>query len=528
MRVGYRVRRAVRWALLAAVGLWGAGSLEPLLAQEGPALHAAAHADIWQKHAYVDFRDCVGCHFSPAPLYSTEWVRLKESDIWLREDKHARAFAVLKQDRAEQMGRILQHALGWEDAEVATKQECLSCHANWQTGTPKPDERSLEFGVSCQSCHGPGKDYLDPHRNESWRELTSEQKLAHGMIDVRDPLQRTTQCLSCHLGNAEQGKVLTHAMYAAGHPPLPGIEVETFCQAMPPHWEARSQKSPRAQELLGHRPEMREATKSVLLGAVIPLRESHQLFAAQLAANAEHHQGADFAQFDCYACHHELQSPSWRQQRGYAGAPGRLQPRFWPNALLRSGVLEALGDPEAVALQAKAEANITRLQEVLNRRPLGDARLIGDPRQPGTLSSDLVLSLDALIQRLAGQSYNQEQSLAILRQLAAPQSDFVPDYDSARQIAWSLRAIYRGLEPKPANDRAIGEVLEQLNQELLLDLPQAAKWSFGEQQVRAGLKAADAPPTGIEESLPAALSAIGHYDPVRFNERLAQLSELLR
>jgi hypothetical protein len=497
------------------------------VAQENAA-EPAAHADIWHKHGYVDFRDCVGCHFSPAPLYSTEWVGLKESEIWLREDKHARAFAVLKQQRGQQMGQILQQSLGWPDADVTTKQECLSCHANWQTGTPKPDDRSIEFGVSCQSCHGPGKDYLDPHRTEAWRGLSSEEKLAKGMIDVRDPLQRTTQCLSCHLGNQEQGKVLTHEMYAAGHPPLPGIEIETFCQAMPPHWRPPSQKSPRAQELLNYEPQMRDATKGVLLGAVVPLRESYQLFAAQMTANAAQHLGADFAQFDCYACHHELQSPSWRQQRGYAGAPGRLQPRFWPNALLRSGVLEAIDDPEAVQLHAKAEANITRLQEVLNRRPLGDARLIGDPRQPGTLSSDLVLSLDALTQRLASKTYDQQQSLSILRHLAAPQEDYVPDYDSARQIAWSLRAIYRGLAPKPAGDAAIRELFDQLNRELSLDLPQAARWNFGEQDVRAGLKAADAPPTDIEESLPAALAAIGEYDPQRFQERLAQLLELLK
>ena len=31
-------------------------------------------------------------------------------------------------------------------------------------------------------------------------------------------------CLSCHLGNAREGRVVTHEMYAAGHPPLPGFE----------------------------------------------------------------------------------------------------------------------------------------------------------------------------------------------------------------------------------------------------------------------------------------------------------------
>ena len=45
---------------------------------------------------------------------------------------------------------------------------------------------------------------------------------------VRDPVRRTELCLSCHLGSTSENKMVTHAMYAAGHPPLPGFEMETL------------------------------------------------------------------------------------------------------------------------------------------------------------------------------------------------------------------------------------------------------------------------------------------------------------
>ena len=43
---------------------------------------------------------------------------------------------------------------------------------------------------------------------------------------------RAKLCSACHVGNVEDGKLVTHEMYAAGHPPLPGIEIVAFCDAL--------------------------------------------------------------------------------------------------------------------------------------------------------------------------------------------------------------------------------------------------------------------------------------------------------
>ncbi len=486
---------------------------------------AAAPAEARKIHEYIDFSECFGCHERPSSLASTEWISLRESGVWLREDKHARAFAVLQEERSRQMGRILKEPLGWDDDDASTKQVCLSCHSNWHRGQPKPDERSLEFGVSCQSCHGPGSNYLKPHREVEWRTLTSGEKEARGMIDLREPRRRGEQCLSCHIGNVAQGKVLTHEMYAAGHPPLSGIEVETFCQAMPPHWEPAERKSQRVRELLNVKPDLSAGTKAVVLGSVLPLRASLNLFAAELAAHPE--RGADFPQFDCYASHHELQTPSWRQQRGYSGAPGRLPPRAWPLALLRAGILEPLGDAELVQLSSQSQSQLAQFYGVLDKRPLGDARLMGDPDESGSLSQKLLTSLDELAARLAARDYTHQESLLILRRLAASLAEQIVDFDSARQIGWAMRTIYGSLPEMPSDDAAIRHVFDEMNNDLTLDLPTAPKWNFREEQAGPSLKASDAPPTGIEEALEANLAAVNGYDPARFQQQMKKLSKLL-
>ena len=59
------------------------------------------------------------------------------------------------------------------------------------------------------------------------------------MRNLRDPVVRGDVCSSCHIGSAAEGKVVTHAMYAAGHPPLPNFELATFSRNLPQHWRDR-------------------------------------------------------------------------------------------------------------------------------------------------------------------------------------------------------------------------------------------------------------------------------------------------
>src|SRR5206468_1043440 len=127
----------------------------------------------------------------------------------------------------------------------------------------------------------------------------------------RDPVRRSELCLSCHLGNADEGKVLTHEMYAAGHPPLPGFDTATFSLVEPPHWwqprKVDAFKDPKsgpqwiknfAADLSGL-----HHTKTILLGSVVALREAMELMAAQAQAADQGPAWPEYSHFECYSCH---------------------------------------------------------------------------------------------------------------------------------------------------------------------------------------------------------------------------------
>src|SRR5947209_10193839 len=99
---------------------------------------------------------------------------------------------------------------------------------------------------------------------DKWRGVASQAKEEqYRMADLWDPGKRSKTCASCHVGNSDEGKVVTHAMYAAGHPPLPGVEISTFSDAMPRHWQYLKEKQPAAQKLLDYNADELEKTKLV-------------------------------------------------------------------------------------------------------------------------------------------------------------------------------------------------------------------------------------------------------------------------
>ncbi len=182
---------------------------------------------------------CKDCHTVPTVERgaSLPFVMLTEYSIWKTQDKHAQAYAVLKGELGQQMGRLLK-------ADVLDpKTGCLNCHAMNSLAQGGAEQFNPTDGVSCGGCHGPSEKWLEAHKNPAWRKKTPQEKAELGMTDLRNPHTRADLCMSCHVGNATQGKVVTHPMFAAGHPPLPPIEVASFSKNEPQHW-ARSQGRP--------------------------------------------------------------------------------------------------------------------------------------------------------------------------------------------------------------------------------------------------------------------------------------------
>jgi len=129
--------------------------------------------------SYVGSRVCLECHGTTET--GSQYV------IWLRS-RHAHAYWRLAADWALYLGRLRPQ---YGDLETpADDGRCLLCHV-----TGRQDDNAIfestfraEEGVGCESCHGPGSNYIDP-------EIMSDRAafLANG-----GRVADQTTCRSCH------------------------------------------------------------------------------------------------------------------------------------------------------------------------------------------------------------------------------------------------------------------------------------------------------------------------------------------
>lgn len=279
---------------------------------------------------------CTRCHagatVADAKNYdkykSTEFVLLNESVTWEQKDIHAAAMKCLDDPLGQQMEKALKKYRP-EGYSVKTAAECLACHSS-DTAPRKPlaEKTAADFatapgGVTCTLCHGMHLNWQNEHWTEPeqagqpmpWRDKPPEYKFAAGMHDLRNPVVKAALCVSCHVGNASEGKVMTHEMYEAGHPPLPPFEFVSLIEGMPRHWGypydlkyfARV-KPADTWRLFHFHPADKEAylARRVAVGAIAAVRAEAELLAADAeAARAKDRGGIDMARLDCYVCHHE-------------------------------------------------------------------------------------------------------------------------------------------------------------------------------------------------------------------------------
>jgi hypothetical protein len=419
----------------------------------------------------------------------TEFVKLNELHVWYEQDKHAQAFKALSNPVGRQIGK----ALGLDSQ---TDRRCLSCHGTSHGGAAFAVQE-LRLGVTCEACHGAASRWFLPHMDPPWRGRAASEKEQLGMIDMRNLLRRNRQCLSCHVGNWSDGKIVTHEMYAAGHPPLPGVEVETFMGEMPQHWVPLGDKSEPVKKLLRYDPQERRRTKSVVLSGALVLRESLQLLGARAAATAEG-RWPDFALYDCAGCHHHLRPSGWRQRRGYREIAGRPQIPDWPRALVKLALSHSSSD--AAEYRKKTQdfnEKFRRLHEVMNARIFGDLEKLGDYRTRSGAIGELLLWLDQLIARIDAGRFDRGATLRLLRRLLVlreagePEFYAYPDHDSARQIVWAMIHLVRDLE-LPAEraaevDSIVGEIKNNVDVKISGENEAASKYNpelFAQQLAR--------------------------------------------
>jgi hypothetical protein len=405
------------------------------------------------------------------------------------------------------MGTILQ----WDD--LPRRKECLACHGAVVTDESTRHETfKVEEGVTCAICHGAYFNWIGPHYNPadrgSWRRLgRADKETKYGMRDLWDPVKRSALCTSCHVGNAAEGKFITHQMYAAGHPPLPAFEPAVFSGGMR-HWQYLREKDADIQKLLQFKGGEREQTKLVLVGAAVSLAESMRLLAGQCReyeqAADEEARGLDLANFDCYACHHDLKAQSWRQQYGFAGTPGRVPMRPWPTALVRLAVRQAAGDSkDAESLTAELDKHLQHVRDGFDVRPFGN------PARIAPAADALAAWAKDLARQVNNKPCDTAAARSLLAQIPSLYQDGTPDYDSARQVAWAFKVVYEELGD--TQDAEVKRILAVLHEQLKLDLP-AGRGKAEEQK---------------ENELREGQKVLNGYNPEAFKNALKDLSRHL-
>ena len=470
---------------------------------------------------FLGAQNCARCHRDGPTQFDIDagvagFISLNEANIWAQNDKHAIAFKLIDfestptEDRSEsqRLSQQICDRLGIDD--LSNAQQCLSCHANWVQGHPRPP--TYKNGVTCESCHGASSRWQEKHAEPTWRKMSPEEKFSkYNFVNVRDPVHRAEQCYSCHIGSSDQGKIVNHEMFAAGHPPLPGIEIESFARQMPPHWQYLNEKDEfkfRPEYVAANFPHVNDQagnemyrTRAVVLGGVTAMREAIELFVDQSAGSE---QQPELAVYDCFACHHDLKMPSWRQQRGFVGTPGRPRMRPWPTALVRLGIFHAFSNKAGFEQHDDVfQQRLNAVHQALDARPFGDRAAI---RKAGLT---LVEHLNELSEELETKSYDQAAAHRLFRYLCREGAQQLHDYDSARQIGWAARSMYAAFDPKPDNSNQIEAIIDDLTQLLRLDLPAGQNRS-------------------ISSELPEALETLANYEPEPFRQSMERLGKLVK
>ncbi|MFM9964646.1 MAG: multiheme c-type cytochrome [Planctomycetaceae bacterium] len=444
-----------------------------LQAQDAPAKPAA-------KRAFLGAADCFNCHLNGIPksddpnfeafkaLFpdADNWVLRKELAIWTKEDKHAQAFTSLLNERSKNMGKLM-------GTDASRDRRCLACHTGYPldaiAGEPGKlvDEKAVvapnvSQGISCEGCHAPSGDWSLPHRIKAqWRFLPAAEKWEKfGYADIRSPANRTRICLSCHLGNAAEGKVVTHEMYAAGHPPLPGFELANFTTQMPKHWRDFSDKEESLRnEFLkenkdhtyGETYDLKNLneTNTLLIAALVGYSENLKLAAAlvdgKVSPLIEKPTWPDLAQFECYSCHHDLKDKSWRQVRKLRGAPGRPQLRAWPTPLARLAIKYAGQD------EKHFDDLCQKVADQLNAQPFGSRE-----------GWDKLLKETEWLDKVANEHQTKpptaDKGIAILRDIVGIAAGDFWDYDSARQLVWAAKTVRGELTSSRSDEATRGRI----------------------------------------------------------------------
>ncbi len=472
----------VRFAAASILGLAG---LALTTTRDGAAQEPKGEGKAGVIRQVYSAHHCIGCHggetLSPAQFREfkkesvDKFIKLNEYETWLQQDLHASAWENItpkvdpdgKPNLAARMQAILgQSPDRGKDYKVAAAAECLTCHAvDLQPGRvkgprePAGDRFQTSNGVSCESCHGFAENWFGPHTLKTWRDKGPNAKTGLGLVDLRDPYTKAMKCASCHVGNKDEGKFVTHEMYAAGHPPLPPFELERYAEDQPRHYHASAKNeylnsldADAARKLFHHAKADVESApaRNLAFGTVAAFEATMRLLATDASDTAKlDGETLDFAHFDCYACHHDLKVNSDRQNRGYRGVPGRPTMRPWATETLKV-VLGHAESGEGVETEKVTAAFKSIREGLADLNKSFDARPFGKPDEIGKKALALAEACKSIQPLMGPLVYSPVRTKILYDRLAARVTELEKlggkpgpdglylDHDAAQQVAWAL------------------------------------------------------------------------------------------
>ena len=165
----------------------------------------------------------------------------EELQAW-KLSKHARSDSIHRDPKTAQKAKDIAAKMGLRSVnEISTNQLCTECHfTRQQTG----NMLKVIGGVSCESCHGGAKDWVDVHGDKEKIASHDERiklAIAGGMLNPRDVYQVAENCFSCHVARDEK------LINVGGHPARSeGFELASWSQGeVRHHFYTDSERHPK-------------------------------------------------------------------------------------------------------------------------------------------------------------------------------------------------------------------------------------------------------------------------------------------
>jgi len=132
-----------------------------------------------EEYTYVGVKNCKMCHNKEATG--------AQYTVW-EKSAHANAYTSLASDESKAAAK----KLGIDDPQKSDK--CLSCHVTAfpVMGDLENQKITLEEGVSCESCHGPGSGY----KSKKTMEGLTDGSIEPASVGLIMPDEKT--CIGCH------------------------------------------------------------------------------------------------------------------------------------------------------------------------------------------------------------------------------------------------------------------------------------------------------------------------------------------